>query len=130
MGGQISQDLKKPSTSKFILTDKNFCHIEDEILVYTGIPRSEIVIKKVKVGEFDQEDVFMHSIIVGSNKFASIRKQSKPIMVLIHGFAASGACYYSLFKPLSEHFVVITLDLVGMGQSSRPNNFQKHKFTH
>jgi pimeloyl-ACP methyl ester carboxylesterase len=86
------------------------------------------VVKNVKVDTFNDEPVTVHTLIIGATTTVSLRKQTKPILLLIHGFAASGACYFPIFRALAEHFVLITLDLVGMGQSSRPDNFQKHKF--
>ena len=45
---------------------------------------------------------------------------NKETLVLVHGFAGSGALFYKAFKGLAEHFYVITFDLIGMGTSSRP----------
>ena len=47
---------------------------------------------------------------------------------MIHGFAASGALFYRLLKPLREHFCLLLIDVIGMGASSRPNNFMKDDF--
>lgn len=50
-------------------------------------------------------------------------------MVFVHGFAAAGVLYFNLYQYLINDFVFISIDLVGMGQSSRPDNFAKHDFT-
>jgi len=41
-------------------------------------------------------------------------------MVFVHGYGGSGLLMYKIFKPLSEHFHVMFIDLIGMGSSSRP----------
>jgi pimeloyl-ACP methyl ester carboxylesterase len=53
----------------------------------------------------------------------------KPILIFFHGFAASGVLYYHLYKRLVERFCVIFADQVGMGGSSRPNNFYIDDFS-
>ena len=49
--------------------------------------------------------------------------QTKPLLVFVHGFAASAAVYYHMYLPLMEHFSVICFDMIGMGASSRPKNY-------
>ena len=51
--------------------------------------------------------------------------KDKPILVLIHGYAASGPLFYKIIKPICEHFTLITIDIPGMGGSSRPDDFKK-----
>ena len=46
-------------------------------------------------------------------------------MVLMHGFAGGSALFYPLFKQLVKHFDVILIDNIGMGGSSRPNDFDE-----
>lgn len=48
---------------------------------------------------------------------------TKPILVFLHGYAAAGTLYQSLFKTLKENFVLITVDHPGMGLSSRPKGY-------
>jgi cardiolipin-specific phospholipase len=45
---------------------------------------------------------------------------SKQPLVLIHGYLGSGVIFFRILKQLTDHFFVITLDLLGMGRSSRP----------
>jgi pimeloyl-ACP methyl ester carboxylesterase len=47
----------------------------------------------------------------------------------MHGYAGSGALFFKIIKRLSEEFCLILIDIVGMGGSSRPPNFDKNKFT-
>ena len=49
----------------------------------------------------------------------------KPKLVFIHGYGASGATFFRIMKPLSQHFHVIFLDLPGMGSSTRAPFFCK-----
>lgn len=44
----------------------------------------------------------------------------KPLLILLHGYAGSGVCFYTLFPSLSEHYNLVLVDLLGMGRSSRP----------
>ena len=47
--------------------------------------------------------------------------ESKPHLVIIHGYGASGMIFYQLFKKLKKRYHVYLLDLLGQGRSSRPN---------
>jgi pimeloyl-ACP methyl ester carboxylesterase len=51
--------------------------------------------------------------------------EEKPILVFMHGFGGSGALFFKIFKSLMERFCLIMIDIVGMGGSSRPSNFEK-----
>ena len=46
--------------------------------------------------------------------------ESKPKMVLVHGYGGSGALLYRIFKHLITEFHIFAIDLIGMGSSSRP----------
>jgi cardiolipin-specific phospholipase len=46
--------------------------------------------------------------------------ESKPVMILLHGYCGSGIIFYRILKELSEHFHVFLVDMLGMGRSSRP----------
>ena len=46
--------------------------------------------------------------------------ETKPKLVFVHGYGGSGMIFYKLMKPLKDHFHVITVDIIGMGASSRP----------
>ena len=59
----------------------------------------------------DEETVYMTTMLVGDN--------TKPPLVLVHGFGGAGALYYKVMKGLAENFYVIVIDLVGMGSSTR-----------
>ncbi|MFO0117935.1 MAG: alpha/beta fold hydrolase [bacterium] len=59
---------------------------------------------------FDSEE-YVHTIKVGD--------KNKPTLVLVHGFAGSGALFYRVMKGLAEHFYLVMFDIIGMGCSSR-----------
>ncbi len=44
---------------------------------------------------------------------------TKQKVVFLHQYGASGALYFEIMKPLSEHFQLIFFDQVGMGASQR-----------
>lgn len=54
---------------------------------------------------------------------------TKPILVFCHGYAASSALYYQMYKRLMKYFCVITFDHIGMGASSRPQNYDYDNIT-
>jgi len=80
---------------------------------------------QVKVGEHNGETVSMATIIIGQENIGKL-----PIMVFTHGYAATCSLYFTIFKRLSERFVIICFDHVGMGCSSRPpNHYNKETMT-
>lgn len=78
----------------------------------------------VRVSEFDNKPVYIRTHLIEPGDTTD-----KPVLVLVHGYAASGTLYYQIFKRLSERFHVIVTDLIGMGASSRPKDYQKNKIT-
>ena len=48
---------------------------------------------------------------------------------MIHGYGSSGGALAILAKKLSEYFCFITIDIIGMGSSSRPKDYDYAKFT-
>ena len=59
----------------------------------------------------------MNTVIVGN--------RSLPKLVWIHGYGSSNALYYKVFEKLKEEYCLLLIDMIGMGSSSRPNNFDK-----
>ena len=93
------------------------------MLSYSGLPEDQIRIENVKVWSFKGEDVNVHTLFLGDND------ESKPIFVLCHGYGGSGALFYKIMKPLCTRFRVIMFDLIGMGGSSRPKDFDENKMS-
>ena len=62
----------------------------------------------------------MKTIVCGADNYKHLRHEKKPLLIFLHGFAGSGALYYKLFKKLMTKFVLVTIDMVGMGGCSRP----------
>ena len=75
---------------------------------FTGLKSNQIEARKVQY----TPDSYMMTYIVGD--------KSLPPMVFVHGYGGSGLLMYKIFRPLSERFHVMFVDLVGMGSSSRP----------
>lgn len=73
---------------------------------------------RVKVGEYKNKRVDMYTLIIDP---AGLK--TKPLLVYLHGYAASAVLYYHIYKWLSAKFTIIAVDHVGMGASSRPENF-------
>jgi len=70
----------------------------------------------VKVDTFKGKDVFINTVFCGND-------ETLPVMVLVHGYGGSGALFYKIVKILCTRFRLILMDLIGMGGSSRPANF-------
>jgi pimeloyl-ACP methyl ester carboxylesterase len=85
------------------------------MLKLSGLPIEQIQQKNIKVGEFNKQPINIRTMICGD--------ETKPKLVFLHGFGASGPLYYTIIKPLAEHFCLILLDNIGMGGSSRPRNY-------
>ena len=103
----------KPSI--YDLTDQNLNLCEKEVLALTGL--LDIQQKNIKVGEFKNEPVYIRTNICGD--------ETKPKLVLIHGYASSGPLYFKIIGRLAQHFCLILMDMVGMGGSSRPDDYSK-----
>ena len=48
---------------------------------------------------------------------------------MIHGFGSSSALFYRMMGPLQNKFRVIFIDIIGMGGSSRPDNYNTGDLT-
>ena len=51
---------------------------------------------------------------------ASYGDDGKPVIILLHGIAASGEDWRALIPLLTPHYHCITIDLLGFGQSPKP----------
>jgi pimeloyl-ACP methyl ester carboxylesterase len=52
--------------------------------------------------------------------------ESKPMLIFVHGYAASSSLYYQIFESLAQDFCLVVTDIIGMGASSRPRDYKKH----
>lgn len=58
-----------------------------------------------------------------------VRRQVEPrlpVLLLIHGFPSASWDWAPLWEPLSKHFSLLTLDLLGFGDSAKP---KRHRYT-
>jgi pimeloyl-ACP methyl ester carboxylesterase len=53
----------------------------------------------------------------------------KPKMVMIHGYGSSSVLFYRIIKYLMVNFQIYLIDMLGMGGSSRPDDFDKDNFS-
>ena len=83
------------------------------MLELTGLPKEKLKTMRVKVGEYKNKRVDMYTLIVDPEGL-----KTKPLLVFLHGYAASAVLYYNMYKRLSEKFTIIGVDHVGMGASS------------
>lgn len=49
--------------------------------------------------------------------------------MFLHGYAAASCIYFSLFPYVHDAFCTIFVDIIGMGSSSRPDDFDRENFT-
>ena len=96
---------------------------EREVLSLSGLPNELIEQREVKVGEYKGEDVNIHTILCGD------KSEGKPVLVMMHGYGGSGALFFKCLKKLCEKFFVILIDIIGMGGSSRPDNYPAKTIT-
>ena len=74
---------------------------------------------KVKVGTYKEsgEPIYIRTIISG--KWV----REKKTLIHYHGYGGSAALNFKIFQDLSEDFNQIAFDIIGMGGSSRPDDF-------
>ena len=48
--------------------------------------------------------------------------KSDPALLLIHGYPSASWDWEGMWKTLTEHYYVITLDMLGFGLSDKPKN--------
>ena len=94
-----------------LLTPGSLKKAERELLEYSGLAQDEYEVRKVFTNE--EETCYMTTIIAGNPE--------NPPLVLVHGFGGSGSLYYKNMKNLAKNFYVISLDMIGMGSSARPD---------
>lgn len=79
------------------------------------------------------EDVFVYNIELPNSKghlhTIETGRQNSQILVLVHGYGATGVFYWKIMRQLKEKFHIYSIDLFGQGNSSRPpfNDFSYEK---
>ena len=70
----------------------------------------------------------LRTIIVCSKDILDDQEKCKnvPIMVFLHGFCGSGALFYKIFKEMSQNVCLVLVDLIGMGGSDHPEDFDRN----
>ena len=79
-----------------------------------GVDPSLVTAKNVHLGGDDPE-YFIRQIDVAP------LKPNLPRIVMIHGFGGGGPIFVKMAALMREHFRVITIDLLGLGASGRPD---------
>ena len=117
-----TNQLSRKSTSVYVLSKPNLKKLEQSVLEFSGLPEEEFVYLDVKVGCEGEEKVTMRTIQVGRSD------AGKPKLVWLHGYGSASALYYKVMKKLSDRFQLYFVDLIGMGGSSRPADFDRRHF--
>ena len=72
----------------------------------------------VEVGEWNGEPINIRTHLVNIEDFGK-----KPTLVFVHGYGASSSFYWTQWPQLAEKFCCVAIDVIGMGASSRPDDF-------
>ena len=122
-------NLLEKSTSKYLINENNLDYLEGQLLEFSGLKKEQFKIKNIQIGEYKKQPFYIRTLMCGHKIGENLNSNYKPILVLVHGYAGSGALFYKIMKYLSEKFVFILIDILGMGGSSRPDNYQKNIIT-
>lgn len=106
------------------LTESFHLAAELDILLLSNLPATAFDRKFVRVGTHNNEDVFIRTIIINKADMKETKMEQKPIMVLVHGYAACSGLFFHVINRISKYFRLIMIDMVGYGASSRPLNCQ------
>ena len=135
--GQINSTKAEPNSAEadhqatasvYCVDDRNFVKYERSLLSHADLDfGTEILYFKVKTKKFEEKDVRIRTIIVSSKQVLNNPAVAKdvPILVFVHGYCGSGALFYKIFKHLARFCCLILVDLVGMGGSDHPNDFDR-----
>lgn len=121
----MGQNLTKKSTSKYILDEKTFKRYEKYLLEYSGLSKEEfkqesIEVNSAKIGETNTGCSIFQVISIST---ITSGDPNNPPLVWLHGYGAAGALFYKLMPHLIEKFRVYFVDIIGMGGSSRAEDF-------
>ena len=65
-------------------------------------------------------ETYIHTLIRGEEDLLKPNHNGKKILIMIHGYQASSFMFYKMVPLISDKFIVICPDMIGMGFSSRP----------
>lgn len=66
-------------------------------------------------------DFVGHRIFYRASFERDAREQTKPVLVLIHGFPTASWDWAKIWPMLAQHFELVTLDMLGFGYSDKPD---------
>jgi len=95
------------------ISDKKLQKSEFKLMEYSGLKPEEFELLNVNISNGDH----IHTLICG--------KGTVPL-VMIHGYGGSCMFFYKIYQYLAPHFKIYSIDLLGMGSSSRPNYTAKN----
>ena len=126
----MGNNLFAPVKSKYIHNTNNLNKLESQLLTYSGLPRKWFRKEDVPSGKYQGQIIYQRTILVAECYFDSSKQfGQKEILVLLHGYGGSGALFFPIIKALSEKFDLVLLDIIGMGGSSRPNDFNQENMS-
>lgn len=72
------------------------------------------------------EDWYQDSSTFNWNEYQvayKIHSSEKPWLLMIHGFPTASYDWHKIWKPLSERFSLVAMDMLGFGYSDKPNPY-------
>lgn len=105
------------------LNEERLEKAEREVFLLTGLKEECVQRTNVQVGQHNGEPIYMRTVICD---FDENEGKGKPTLVWVHGYGACSGYYFQIIKRLSKYFHLIMIDHVGLGASSRPDNFDLH----
>ena len=132
--------------SRFVLSAENLQRMEQDVLEFSGVPRDSIWRVGVEVGRLagfgSSITTSIRTVIISDKNpkrllwkkyFLGRGSGSEPVsepdtkwkqkLVLLHGYGQASALFYPVLLDLSKYFDIFLVDVVGMGCSARPTDF-------
>lgn len=82
--------------------------LSEERLLYFAQLSEKVEIRDVTLADGN----WLHCVVCGDTE--------KPPLVMLHGYCGGGVVFYKLLSALAPDYHIFMVDLLGMGQSSRP----------
>jgi len=78
-----------------------------------GIPAEAISIRNVRLDDVGEQN-YVHEVRIRGVT------EGLPKLVMLHGYMAGGVQFFKMMGYLRHYFEILTIDLLGMGRSGRP----------
>ena len=90
------------------LLNKFVYPLDNKSLYYENIPIS-----------FQGDNTYLHTLVYSLNELKNNPNTNKKILIMIHGYQGNSLTFYKIIPYLSQKYICICPDIIGMGLSSR-----------